>query len=251
VSEYRQVVSAIAPMTAEPSAGSTQVSQALAGHRLAVLEEQAPWLRVRSDDDYTGWVHEGYLAPTAATGSLGRRISLGCSVREAGNRRRDLPLRAYLPDDAVVEYGRFVTSAGLAGNFPRTAAGICARATTLFDGAPYQWGGVTPWGADCSGFTQAIFALHGVRLPRDSRDQAECGTEGGERIEGTTPADLLFFSDREDSRITHVAIALGESRLAHVALGRGGFAIEDTAHRERDPYVKALVGRFRFARHLL
>ena len=42
--------------------------------------------------------------------------------------------------------------------------------------ASYQWGGVTPWGADCSGMVQTVFGMHGVPLPRDARQQAELGT---------------------------------------------------------------------------
>ena len=42
-----------------------------------------------------------------------------------------------------------------------------------FAGTPYQWGGVTPWGADCSGLVQTVFWLHGVTLPRDAWQQAE------------------------------------------------------------------------------
>ena len=63
-------------------------------------------------------------------------------------------------------------------------------------------------------------------------------------------ADLLFFSDRVDAHITHVAIGLGGRRLVHLALGRGGFAVErldDT----RDPYVRKLHDRFLFIRRVL
>ncbi|MBA3559898.1 MAG: NlpC/P60 family protein, partial [Gemmatimonadaceae bacterium] len=57
------------------------------------------------------------------------------------------------------------------------------------------------------------------------------------------------FSDRNNETITHVAIALGGGRLVHLALGRGGYQIESLA-RTDDPYVKALIGRFRFARRM-
>ena len=62
--------------------------------------------------------------------------------------------------------------------------------------------------------------------------------------------DLLFFSDRVDGHITHVAIALGRRRIVHLALGRGGYAVErlDDA---RDPYVAKLRDRFVKARRVL
>ena len=55
------VSAAIAPLQAEPAAGSEQVSQRLAGHHLTVLEEREPWMRVRGADEYEGWIHRGYV----------------------------------------------------------------------------------------------------------------------------------------------------------------------------------------------
>jgi hypothetical protein len=46
-----------------------------------------------------------------------------------------------------------------------------------------------------------------------------------------------------------VAVALGPRRIVHLALGRGGYAVDDLGATD-DPYVAALVGRFRFARRL-
>jgi len=62
------------------------------------------------------------------------------------------------------------------------------------------------------------------------------------------PGDLAFFSDRGDGRITHVAIALGDARLVHLGLGRGGYAIETLA--APDAYGRALLSRFRWARRV-
>ena len=62
--------------------------------------------------------------------------------------------------------------------------------------------------------------------------------------------DLLFFSDRVDGHITHVAIALGSTRIVHLALGRGGYAVEKLDD-ERDPYVAKLRERFVKARRVL
>ena len=58
------VVAAIAPMLAEPHVSSGQVSQQLAGHVVSIVEDQGDWLLVRGSDQYEGWTHRGYLAPS-------------------------------------------------------------------------------------------------------------------------------------------------------------------------------------------
>ena len=239
----------IAPLQARPAASSEQVSQALAGHRLTVGEEQEPWLRVRTRDDYAGWVHRGYIEVDGATTYTRQRTSLGCVVRFANESRR-LPLGALVPDDAELVRGDALDAEELPHRFPRSGGAIARSAVELYQGAPYQWGGITPWGADCSGFVQTIFGLHAIELPRDASQQAIAGDSLDAPLDGLHPADLLFFSDRPDHRITHVAIALGGDRIVHLALGRGGYRVEkldDVA----DPYIKALRERYLFARRVL
>jgi cell wall-associated NlpC family hydrolase len=134
--------------------------------------------------------------------------------------------------------------------FPRDAAAICSTAVQRFAGTSYQWGGITPWGADCSGLVQTVFSLHGVQLPRDAWQQGLEGADAGDDPLALRAADLLFFSDREDRRVTHVGIALGDRRMVHLALGRGGYAVE-RLDDERDGYVKALRERFVGARRVV
>lgn len=246
------VVAAVAPMLAEPHVSSGQVSQQLAGHIVSIVEDQGDWLLVRGRDEYEGWMHRGYLAcGVASEENPERLVSLGCVVR--GSRRngvrRALPLRAMLAPGEEVEAGEAIQEAELPARFPIDAVAIGQSAVELFVGTSYQWGGVTPWGADCSGLVQSVFSLHGVSLPRDAWQQARVGRDAGRDILATRPADLLFFSDRPDAHVTHVAIALGDCRLVHLALGRGGYAVErlDGA----DDYVAKLKSRFLFARSVL
>jgi cell wall-associated NlpC family hydrolase len=70
-----------------------------------------------------------------------------------------------------------------------------------------------------------------------------------ESMDDLRPADLLFFSDDPDGKITHVAISLGGLRVVHLALGRGGYAVDDL--ESGDDYTDLLLKRYRFARRVL
>jgi cell wall-associated NlpC family hydrolase len=244
----------VAPMHGEPRIASQMISQQLAGHHVEIVDEEGDWVRARGADAYEGWMHLGFLsrAPrsSARQSRQASRVSLGCVTRSSSGDRRSLPLRAILSPDEVVSAGDAVESNRLAERFPTEARAITRSAQEYFSATSYIWGGVTPWGADCSGLVQSAFALHGIQLPRDAWQQAECGTDAGRDVGELLAGDLLFFSDRDDGRVTHVGIALGGRRMVHLALGRGGYAVERLDDR-KDQYVDRLRRRVLFARRVV
>lgn len=239
----------VAPVFAEARVASAQISQLVAGRRLELLEQRDDWYRVRGPDEYEGWVHRGYLDHGADYHARLNRVSLGCVTIDANGARRAMPLGALLEPEARVESGEVVDVADRATRFPVNAAAITQSALDYFEGTSYLWGGITPWGADCSGLVQAAFRLHGILLPRDAWQQASAGEDAGSDPLALAGGDLLFFSDRDDRRVTHVGISLGARAMVHAALGRGGFAIERLDDHD-DLYVEKLLARFTGARRL-
>lgn len=249
------VRSPIATLFAEPRVASAPISQLLAGRVVEVLEERDDWLRIVGADAYEGWMHRGYVEQVStrefpAVDCAGARLSLGCVTKTSSGARRQMPLGTLLTTEEQVTEGNVILASEQAAHFPTEAHAIIRSALSYFEGTSYVWGGVTPWGCDCSGLVQSVFWLHRVQLRRDAWQQATQGVEGEPALLDARAGDLLFFSDRVDRYVTHVAISMGDQRLVHLALGRGGFAVERLEDVD-DPYVRKLADRFLTARRIL
>jgi cell wall-associated NlpC family hydrolase len=234
------VASALAPLYGSPDHRAEITSEAPLGHLLEVIEERGPFLRVRCEDEHRAWVHRGHLLLGAEPVFAGWReeaqaTSLGAMLAVGSRERLLVPLGARLvlendggvrlPDGRVarVVSGRVAQNETLREESRAMPAARWAEA--FFGGAPYRWGGITTWGVDCSGLVQATYRVRGVRLPRDSAQQAEVG----ERVQATAAngdfaaGDLLFFAAGAGRPcITHVAIADGAGYVVHSSAATGG-----------------------------
>jgi gamma-D-glutamyl-L-lysine dipeptidyl-peptidase len=253
---------AIAPVLAEPRVRAEQVTQLVLGETAAVVDRSGDWRRVCTHvDGYDGWVHSGYLSEVEDQvaddwRSRATAWSEGATLRSGGS-HLPLPLRArvVLEGEAVAlpDGRRGRVAQGSIREMSAVAAAARAKAPERwafeqFLGSPYQWGGVTPWGVDCSGLVQTTFAARGVILPRDSAQQVFHGATVS--FEAVRPGDLLFFSGESSSGITHVAFAGDADTLIHSTLACGGTLAEPwlpgtraAALRERLVAVRRLEER--------
>jgi cell wall-associated NlpC family hydrolase len=90
-------------------------------------------------------------------------------------------------------------------------------------GAPYRNGGTTPLGFDCSGFVQYVYGLHGVAVPRETREQFRLGRSL--RRDDLVPGDLVFFTTVAPGA-SHVGIVIGPDQFVHAPSERGVVRID-------------------------
>ncbi len=112
------------------------------------------------------------------------------------------------------------------GKQPQSSASSSAIVNTALKylGIPYVWGGYSFSGLDCSGFVKAVFASHGINLPRVSRDQANVGTPVP--FNQLQPGDRLYFACK-GSVIDHTGIYIGNGMFIHASSSRGGVGIDN------------------------
>jgi len=109
-------------------------------------------------------------------------------------------------------------------------------------GTPYRNGGTDPRGFDCSGFTQYVFAQHGVVLPREVRDQWDIGKPV--KAEDVAAGDLVFFTTVAPGA-SHVGIALGGDEFVHAPSSAGVVRVE---HANASYWAPRFVGARRISR---
>ncbi len=213
------------PIRAKPDHASEQTTQLLFGELYQVFEQKENWFRIKSGfDKYEGWMHEKqHYALTAADAEKLSKAPKSVAaelVQTVTNNDKSFPIlmgsTLYDFDGMNFKIGKekFVYS-GQAINENTgllNTEHIRKFAMKLLH-APYQWGGRSPFGIDCSGLTQLVFKLYGIDLPRDAYQQAESGRTLN-FITEAREGDLAFF-DNDDDKITHTGIILSNDQIIH------------------------------------
>jgi cell wall-associated NlpC family hydrolase len=128
---------------------------------------------------------------------------------------------------------------------PRSPSASAAAARVLntadqYVGVRYVWGGSTPKGFDCSGFTKYVFARNGVTIPRTSREQVRAGDGVPLDFDSMRPGDILLFAEPGEA-ISHVAIYVGSGRIIHASQAMGEVNYLDLDGSRGAWYVQNLV----------
>ncbi|PXY40937.1 hydrolase Nlp/P60 [Flavobacterium cheongpyeongense] len=214
---------AIVPVRAEASDRSEIVTQLLFGEHIEILERQNQWARIRIQfDDYEGWVDSKQfqiISETQFNQLSQEAIILNADlidyITAPDNLLLPIPLGASLSflNNSEINISNFdFEGTKTSGIKPKSAL---INTAFMYLNAPYLWGGKTPFGIDCSGFTQMVYKLNGYKIHRDASQQALDG-EPLSFIEESEPGDLAFF-DNEEGNIIHVGIIMENNYIIHAS----------------------------------
>lgn len=214
------------PCRAEAADSSEMVTQLLFGETYSVLEQQEKWVKIQiTHDRYECWIcakqvqhisNEEFMQIQAEKPVFCTEL---VQVLQAESQFQPIVLGSTL----LNLKGESLTLANQAMIYKGALSNPALKATKskiiedafMYLGAPYLWGGRSPFGIDCSGFTQMVYRLNGIDLPRDASQQVEIGGNYS-FVEEAEAGDLAFF-DNEEGRITHVGILLNEGRIIHAS----------------------------------
>ena len=106
---------------------------------------------------------------------------------------------------------------------PQTPVPTLIDTALSFRGTPYQNGGSDPKGFDCSGFTQWVFAQHGLALPREVEEQFKVGRKI--KQDDLKPGDRVFFHTVSRGA-SHVGILVAGDQFVHAPSSKGVVRVE-------------------------
>ena len=224
-----------ANLHAAPNADAEVVSQAIYGTNLEVVENNNNWSRVRTADDYLGWVHKALVTRADNRYGEGKRTakvtSLFASLYRETSVTKHMPLitvpfetRLEVTGSSVVDNEKWlqlILPDGKAAWMLEGDATLIPEKLTVrgmvelsrqFLGLPYLWGGTSTFGFDCSGFTQMLERQRGLMMPRDASMQATwSGSTPVGRVE-LRAGDLLYFGSA-DKKVNHTGMYLGNGEF--------------------------------------
>jgi len=246
---------AIIPLRAEPNDRSEIVSQVLFGEHFEILEKQKQWSKIKLHfDNYEGWVDSKQYQLISKNSfellsddAVILNSDLVEYVSNSNNTLIPITLGASLSflNHSEINIENFDFE-GLKVSGIKSKNNIINTAF-LYLNAPYLWGGKTPFGIDCSGFTQMVYKLNGYNLLRDASQQSTQG-EALSFIEESEPGDLAFF-DNEEGKIIHVGIIMEDNYIIHasgkVRIDRldhlGIYNAQDNRHTHRLRVIKKII----------
>jgi len=214
----------VVPVRKEASDKSEMVSQLLFGEMVEILDKQDNWRKIKIIyDDYSGWVDKKQLMSVSDEEILQNKNSTSVLSADlvqlalwAKSQICPIVFGSTLPLYNNHKFRIGETEYTFEGNIVEVKKPDLSRILEnayMYLNSPYLWGGRSPFGIDCSGFTQMVYKLCGIKLYRDAAQQAEQGLTVN-LIEESKPGDLAFF-DNVERKITHVGIILNSSQIIH------------------------------------
>lgn len=201
---YGKVNDTYVNMRTGPGTGYASIGKSHTGQLAYVIGLNKGWYKVIWNDAMC-YIRSDYLDLTEAP------------YENKANPKNPLFFVGGWTNGTPVSVNTFKNSANYIGA-PQQSPAVVETAKQYL-GVPYLWGGSSPAGFDCSGFTKYVFAQHGVMLNRTTDTQYQNGSYVSRS--GLQPGDLVFFQNTYRPGISHVGIYIGNNQFIHSSSSKG------------------------------
>ena len=257
----------VANLRSDPTHSAELVTQVTLGMPVKVYKKDGGWYYVQTPEGYLAWVDYGGITPmTPEELAEWKATEKVIYLHTAGSSFEEPNAQAGIVSDLVA--GNVLELVGEEGGFyevkyPSDKTGfikkqeaqpyeewlaslnpsgesLIATSRTLM-GSPYLWGGTSPKGVDCSGYTKTVYFLNGMVIPRDASQQIRAGVvvDSTKNFENLAAGDLLYFgrkaTDSTSERVVHVGMWIGDNKFIH-SMGEVHISNMDTAATDFDEY---------------
>lgn len=210
----------------EPSERSEMVTQLIFGELFEIIDKSKEWIKIRlSFDNYEGWISRIQFFPLEESSyKLLNKFPVDTTAMMFSslhneNEKFNIPPGSSLPqlnkNIITIDNTQYVLNGEISKANTKPDRDRIVEIAMLYLNSPYLWGGRTPFGIDCSGFTQIVFKINGIKLMRDASQQSTQGNTIS-FISEAQAGDLAFF-DNEEEEIIHVGIILDKNKIIHAS----------------------------------
>lgn len=214
----------LVPVRVKPLDSSEMLTQLLFGDHYSVFEENSrgTWVRIKIYyDGYEGWIDKRQHYPISDAyfeqiNSADYKVCIDKTSSVLFKKRKLLVLLGSVLPIASTELFKVEEQFAFNGESKNLGEvwdfDRLKQIAFKYLNSPYLWGGKSPFGIDCSAFTQMVYKICGYRLERDAPMQSNQGRKV-ESLEKAIPGDLCFFGTK--TKIDHVGILLENDRVIH------------------------------------
>lgn len=214
------------PVRSSASDTSEMVTQLLFGEIVEILDKKSQWRRIRCTwDNYIGWIDHKQIRPISQAeyeqyiNDYAYSLELMQPVM-ADDHYIPITMGARLPCFDGMRLQLCSQNYSFSGQAVHpsdidSSVSMILKIARKYLYAPYLWGGRSPVGIDCSGFTQIVYQMAGISLLRDASQQVGQG-ESVDFVEQALPGDLAFFENKKGN-ISHVGIIISEDEIIHAS----------------------------------
>ncbi len=204
----------VIPMRKSPKDTSEMTNQVLFGETFHIIKKNRKWSYIElNHDQYQGWIDnkqyeliENHIEKYQISNKQYVNIKVN-------NIQQPLLLGSLIPLNIRVKR-KLNISEKLSFVELNLVEKWFIKIAKKYLNSPYLWGGRTPLGIDCSGYTQMVYRFFDIQLPRDANQQIEKGKKIN-NYQNIKLGDLAFFA--KNNKITHVGICLNKDSIIHAS----------------------------------